>query len=134
MKNRSGAVRRGLGLLSFAGVLLIGGVSQARTVPAAKAEPVPTLLSIDAPRNGKDPAPPVESLPRSPSNPTAQSPVVRPSFNIDPSLNAEVEPNGTPATATPLPLTNGATHIVGNIYPNGDLDFYSFTAAAGDRV
>ena len=44
----------------------------------------------------------------------------------------EVEPNGTSATATPL----GGTNLVayGNVFPNGDLDYWSFTAAAGDRV
>lgn len=45
---------------------------------------------------------------------------------------AEVEPNGTAATATPLPGTAAAAE--GLVYPNGDVDFYSFTAAAGDSV
>ena len=44
----------------------------------------------------------------------------------------EVEPNGTFATATPIPGTNQV--VRGNLFPNGDVDFYSFTAAAGDRV
>ena len=44
----------------------------------------------------------------------------------------DVEPNGTFATATPIPGTNQV--IRGNLFPNGDVDFYSFTAAAGDRV
>lgn len=44
----------------------------------------------------------------------------------------EVEPNGTPAQATPLA---GSDVVVrGNLYPNGDIDLYSFTANAGDRV
>jgi uncharacterized repeat protein (TIGR01451 family) len=44
----------------------------------------------------------------------------------------EVEPNGTTATASPL----GGTNLVarGMLFPNGDVDFYSFTALAGDRV
>ncbi|HXV92435.1 MAG TPA: pre-peptidase C-terminal domain-containing protein, partial [Pseudonocardia sp.] len=44
----------------------------------------------------------------------------------------EVEPNGTSATATPL----GGGNVVayGNVFPNGDVDFWSFTAGAGDRV
>ncbi len=44
----------------------------------------------------------------------------------------EVEPNDTSGTATPL----GGTNVVarGNVYPNGDVDWYSFTAAAGDRL
>ncbi len=45
---------------------------------------------------------------------------------------AEVEPNGTSATATPIP---GASNVVqGNVFPNADVDFFSFTGAAGDRV
>lgn len=44
----------------------------------------------------------------------------------------EVEPNNTPATATPLGGTN--VKITGNVFPNADADFYSFTANAGDRV
>ncbi|MFZ1838397.1 MAG: PPC domain-containing protein, partial [Dokdonella sp.] len=44
----------------------------------------------------------------------------------------DVEPNGTFATATPIPGTNQV--VRGNLFPNGDVDFYSFTAAAGDRV
>lgn len=44
----------------------------------------------------------------------------------------EIEPNGTYATATPL----GGSNVVarGNIYPGGDVDFFSFDAVAGDRV
>ncbi|MER2600278.1 MAG: proprotein convertase P-domain-containing protein, partial [Caldilineales bacterium] len=45
---------------------------------------------------------------------------------------SEVEPNGTSATATALPGNN--TVAVGNVYPNGDLDYFSFTGNAGDRV
>ncbi len=44
----------------------------------------------------------------------------------------EDEPNGTSATATPL----GGSNVVakGNVFPNGDVDFWSFTAAGGERV
>lgn len=45
---------------------------------------------------------------------------------------AEVEPNDTSATATPL--TGAASAREGNIFGNGDVDYWSFTAAAGDRV
>ena len=49
-----------------------------------------------------------------------------------PSGPAEVEPNGTAATATPI---SGTTVVYGgNVYPAADVDFYSFTAAAGDRI
>lgn len=45
---------------------------------------------------------------------------------------AEIEPNGTAATATSL----GAPRIkvTGDIYPDADIDFYSFYASEGDRV
>ncbi|MEW5989106.1 MAG: proprotein convertase P-domain-containing protein [Chloroflexota bacterium] len=44
----------------------------------------------------------------------------------------EIEPNDLYTQATPL---NGSIAIVlGHIYPNNDTDFYSFPAAAGDRV
>jgi subtilisin-like proprotein convertase family protein len=44
----------------------------------------------------------------------------------------EVEPNGTPATATAL----GGTDVVarGDLFPNGDVDHWSFAGGAGDRV
>lgn len=41
-------------------------------------------------------------------------------------------PNGTPATATRIIGTQEVVH--GNLWPNGDIDFYSFDATAGDRV
>lgn len=44
----------------------------------------------------------------------------------------ETEPNGTAATATPLGGTN--VRIKGDIFPNADIDFFSFSATAGDRV
>jgi uncharacterized repeat protein (TIGR01451 family) len=44
----------------------------------------------------------------------------------------EVEPNGTTATATPLVGTNLVVRA--NLFPNGDIDFYSFSATAGDKV
>ncbi len=45
---------------------------------------------------------------------------------------AEVEPNGTFATATALSGNNTQAH--GNIFPAADVDFYSFSALAGDRI
>jgi subtilisin-like proprotein convertase family protein len=47
-------------------------------------------------------------------------------------LIKEVEPNNSAATAQPI-VGNSAV-ILGNNYPNGDLDYYSFTAAGGERV
>ncbi|MEQ1675330.1 MAG: PKD-like domain-containing protein [Chitinophagaceae bacterium] len=45
---------------------------------------------------------------------------------------SETEPNNTPATATPIAST--PAKIKGNISPDGEFDYYSFTAAAGDKV
>jgi len=47
-------------------------------------------------------------------------------------LLQESEPNDTAATATPLGGTNVVA--VGNIFPIGDVDYWSFTGAAGDKV
>jgi hypothetical protein len=49
-----------------------------------------------------------------------------------PALSREVEPNGAIATATAIAGTSAV--IEGNVFPNGDIDYYSFTAAAGDRI
>ncbi len=46
-------------------------------------------------------------------------------------LGDESEPNGTSAQANPL---SGNGRIRGNILPNGDVDFFRFTATAGDMV
>ena len=56
-------------------------------------------------------------------------------FNLDALLPAEVEPNNAFGQATPLTLNaGGSAFIQGNIFANGDVDFFSFTAAAGDRI
>ena len=47
-------------------------------------------------------------------------------------LAPEIEPNGAAASATPLASNNEVA--IGDIFPTGDSDFYSFTAAPGDRV
>ncbi len=44
----------------------------------------------------------------------------------------EVEPNNTTGTAQALGVASAK--VLGNLFPNGDVDFYSFTATAGDRV
>jgi hypothetical protein len=44
----------------------------------------------------------------------------------------ETEPNGTPATA--VPLSSNPVRVQGNLFPNGDIDVYSFSATAGSRV
>jgi len=47
----------------------------------------------------------------------------------------ETEPNGTTATATPIVLGASKSALIqGNLFPVGDIDFYSFQGTAGDRV
>jgi uncharacterized repeat protein (TIGR01451 family) len=68
----------------------------------------------------------------------AASPVVNPPGLIyapnilGQNYQTETEPNGTSATASPLTGTNLVAR--GFLFPNGDVDFFSFTANAGDRV
>jgi uncharacterized repeat protein (TIGR01451 family) len=47
-------------------------------------------------------------------------------------FGTEVEPNNTTATASPL--TGSDAVVRAALFPNGDVDVYSFTANAGDRV
>ncbi len=44
----------------------------------------------------------------------------------------EVEPNDAPASATPI--ASSSARLRGDIFPNGDVDWYAFIANAGDRV
>ena len=60
--------------------------------------------------------------------------VVAPSSALAPgsTLPQEVEPNGTFGTATPI--AGASARVRGNVYPNGDVDFYSFSGTVGDRI
>jgi hypothetical protein len=44
----------------------------------------------------------------------------------------ESEPNGTPATATPI--APSGSRVRGSIVPHDDFDYYSFSASVGDRI
>ncbi len=58
-----------------------------------------------------------------------------PDFSTDPLTPREMEPNGTFGQANPLTIAaNGSALIEGTIFPNGDQDFYSFSASAGDLI
>ncbi|QQR74295.1 MAG: DUF11 domain-containing protein [Holophagales bacterium] len=48
------------------------------------------------------------------------------------SFGSEIEPNGTSATATAV--AGASAVVLGTVYPAADVDFFSFTAAANDRV
>ena len=58
--------------------------------------------------------------------------VITPRVFAGPAIAREGEPNSTPALATAI-LSN-STIIEGSISPAGDLDYFSFTANAGDRI
>jgi cysteine-rich repeat protein len=47
-------------------------------------------------------------------------------------MGREAEPNGAVTQATPLASPKDV--VVGNIMPSGDVDYYSFTGVAGERV
>lgn len=74
------------------------------------------------------------ALPVRPSTPLHNPAGLRqvPFAPLGQNYGGEVEPNGTFATASPFGGTDLVTRAT--LFPNGDVDFYSFTAAAGDRV
>src|SRR5262245_35917122 len=47
---------------------------------------------------------------------------------------AETEPNNTSGTANPLPAMDPCAIVSATISPGGDIDFFSFTANAGERI
>jgi hypothetical protein len=68
------------------------------------------------------------------------SPIRRASFRLElledrttPSGGLELEPNGTAATANPMPVRDPISIMSAAINP-GDNDFFSFSGTAGDRV
>lgn len=62
---------------------------------------------------------------------TIPSTILAPGSPMGQDVIQESEPNDTAAQANPL---GNNVVVLGNIYPNGDNDYYSFTANAGDRV
>ncbi len=60
------------------------------------------------------------------------SPSIYPAAVLGQGYVGEMEPNGTFGTASPL--TGSNLVVRANIFPAADVDYFSFTAAAGDRV
>ncbi len=128
------------------------GAAATRLRPRAKAaaqEKVAVPQEVDAAADKGEPetrerpkgSPPEGELHEMPlglydDGPSVQAPgVITPSQKLQTpgqTLPGEVEPNGTPATATPIVGTSA--RIRGYIFLAGDIDVYSFTAAANDRV
>ena len=95
---------------------------------AALAVPPAYEIVEITPGNEVKGAPPVEGKP----SPTMTNPAGLRYARLGQGYAGEIEPNGTSATASPIVGTNAVVRA--SLYPNGDVDFYSFTAAAGDRV
>lgn len=102
---------------------------QAQSAPALRiaiaGETVDTKPSLAAPVDTRAPVP--LNLPAVASQ---NSPAVVPTNRFQ----NEVEPNNTSATATTATLNGGAAALQGDIFPGSDVDFYAFTANAGDRI
>jgi uncharacterized repeat protein (TIGR01451 family) len=109
------------------GVLLTGS-----TMALAAPDRPPLELAGPAPATDETKgAPPEDPSGKLPAD-TSGVPVRRPLAPLGQGYAVEVEPNGTSGTATPLVGSNLVVRAT--IYPNADVDWYSFTAAAGDRV
>jgi subtilisin-like proprotein convertase family protein len=105
-------------------------VGQPSGQPVAKSAAAPTFDAANPPKIADLIPSGEQSEDKKAPNTTPTDPVLY--APNDQALQGEVEPNGTAATATALGSTD--TVIWGNIYPNADIDFFSFTANAGDRV
>jgi subtilisin-like proprotein convertase family protein len=75
---------------------------------------------------------PLSSFKSSKRRPSQPPLAVTPNLVATVDVGLETEPNNTSATANAL--GGSGAKIKGNIFPNGDIDFYSFTAGLGDRV
>ncbi|WP_257385976.1 beta strand repeat-containing protein [Tahibacter caeni] len=112
------------------GVLPLQAKSRTDGRPASGAKTSAAALQFDTVQFGDEPAKGVQPLrAAAPPPPAPASYAPRP---FGQAYAGEVEPNGTAATASPLTGTNFVVRA--NLFPNGDIDFYSFQANAGDRV
>ena len=66
-------------------------------------------------------------------SPVSTSSIAIPHAILGQGYGGEVEPNGTTATASPHREQRHGRRAA-SLFPNGDVDYYRFTAAAGDRV
>lgn len=94
------------------------------------------LVSSTVLGQGPPVATPVPEAPPEEAKTSSATAVPRPARGAPPiarqALTPEGEPNDTSATATAIA---GASAVLeGNVFPNADVDFYSFTGTVGDRV
>ena len=99
--------------------------------PAAAQEPPPVPINKTTDPSDVLPGVEVISLPGAAPAPAVQSPLRTSALSSGTEIY-EAEPNGTAVTATPL--GGASVWAKGNVFPVDDLDFYSFSATAGDRV
>ena len=108
-------------------LLVLFALSAATANPTAQADVVGAKSTVSTSDEIStltlDPALLVGLENRAPSAPLA---------SFGPSLPKETEPNGTPAEANFI--VGDAAVVEGNIYPNADVDYYAFTAQAGDKL
>jgi subtilisin-like proprotein convertase family protein len=120
-------------LLLFFILMLAIIVSVAPTAVAGPNDPLPisTPIKEEEPADASE----VEVVPISQFDGMAGQTAVlpkAPSLIYGQPLIRETEPNNNAGQANPI--TGGSAVILGNVYPNADEDYFSFTANAGDRV
>jgi uncharacterized repeat protein (TIGR01451 family) len=122
---RTTAFRSRTSLAFLAMSLVMASVPRAA---AAAEQPIQiaTSTEADAVKGGDPAARPASFVARDAD--LAQAPAAL----LGPAQGPDAEPNNTTATATPISGTSAV--IKGNIFPAADVDFFSFTATAGDRV
>ncbi|GMV31247.1 MAG: hypothetical protein AMXMBFR59_33720 [Rhodanobacteraceae bacterium] len=87
---------------------------------------------VDTIQRGEEPVKGAVPARAASAAPPPASRYASPSVTLGQGYGGEVEPNGTFASASPIVGTN--TVVRANLFPNGDIDFYSFQASAGDRI
>ena len=119
--------RRSLWMAAAAAFVFLCGAANEPVLAKAPPKTVPaTALAIAA----LPPSNEVKGVvPTRPAAPFAAQAVRVPSATLGQGYEGEVEPNDTPATASPINLL-----VRGTLFPNGDVDYYKFNAAAGSRV
>ena len=105
------------------GLLAVSAASGAGPVFFEKFTRTPSAISESENKPAPNPA-------RSPNSLVATGNSILPATTWP----SEIEPNDSPAAATPVTLVNGGAVVQGSIFPNGDVDYYSFPGTAGQRV
>jgi uncharacterized repeat protein (TIGR01451 family) len=130
VQTRNRILRGGLTLCVMLVVAVAGSFGATAQTPALPAPMDLQLSPLVAAEGETATGPKPTALPRPAANPRRNAPNA---FSRE--FASEVEPNGTFGTATPLTFNAGGyVQIQGNVSPVADVDWYSFTAQAGDRI